>query len=539
MEEKFSTEFYQEDNIKYLKNVYGTEAWTTVCGHKELNGADIGFWCGFIQKEYISRVLTDYGWDMHIDSGGPGFEGGNGLDGYVYRSSLLDDGLEPLLFYREFFGVADNYVEISQEFILLNNLRYDTKTKSYWAMCQSGEAEEAVKYQDNCSIQIKTKYLRKYAAAKQLCILLFFDSRIQNTGDYRSNGIHEIDEEHENREFLYGISSSDNLLHGKVFSRLLGKKIVYPVDVQKCGFWPFEKEPEFEEFIIGIDDMGDEIKYTCNPDKLGNYFGANPEAPMYLTPVFFKKEVLQKYIAQPEKYEIRDGYLGCGQLWGIEIDNHHKNCISVYLGDLGRDLPACERPYWKSYNIVGEEPLSKVSLLRDFMNIPAESEMADHQFHVIYRRLNNAWEEKYHWPLFLPLADEDQYNLHQIRIPLTDSQSEFDTLVLALVKVLIDSLNEKEFGKVSSDVKALKGISKLEKWIELNSAESYKEHIQFLRNLQELRSTGTGHRKGKSYSKIAEIFEIDEKNLMSVFEEILLLANGFMGYMYNTFVENN
>lgn len=59
-------------------------------------------------------------------------------------------------------------------------------------MCQSGETEEAVKYQDNCSIQIKTKYLRKYAAAKQLGILLFFDSRIQNTGDYRTENDPEL-----------------------------------------------------------------------------------------------------------------------------------------------------------------------------------------------------------------------------------------------------------------------------------------------------------------------------------------------------------
>lgn len=87
---------------------------------------------------------------------------------------------------------------------------------------------------------------------------------------------------------------------------------------------------------------------------------------MYLTPVTFKKEVLQRYLAKPNLFEIREGYLGCRGLWGIEIDNHHKDCVIVYLGDIGRDLPEQEQVYWKSFNIVGEESLSMEAFQRDF-----------------------------------------------------------------------------------------------------------------------------------------------------------------------------
>ena len=75
-----------------------------------------------------------------------------------------------------------------------------------------------------------------------------------------------------------------------------------------------------------------------------------------------------------------------------------------------------------------------------------------------------------------------------------DAQPEFDSLILSLVKVLIDSINEKEL-KIESE-KDIKGIGKLEKWFQKQGYTDYEKHIKFLRDLQRLRSTGTGHRKG-------------------------------------------
>jgi hypothetical protein len=64
------------------------------------------------------------------------------------------------------------------------------------------------------------------------------------------------------------------------------------------------------------DVTGKPVRHTCDPDKLANYFGKNPEAPHYLTPVFFRAEVLEKYYADPGKYSVEDGSLRCGRLWG-------------------------------------------------------------------------------------------------------------------------------------------------------------------------------------------------------------------------------
>jgi len=526
----------QTKNVEYIKKAFGREQWIQVCGHKEMNGADAGFWCGLVSVDHIEDVYHDVGWDISAnEQGGPGFEG-NGY-GYQYKSNLLNDGFESILYYREFYGVEKNYVELSQEFILLNNLRYNSMTNSYFAMYENGETEEAARYIDETTLEIKMKLLRNYSSAKQMALILFFDIRTEFDRMASDYGIDEFKYKFKDNGLYYELWGGEMNYPKYTYSILMGKKILMPAPIEDCGYWPYEKEEIYEDYIIGVDEFGKEILYTCNPNKLSNYFGANPNAPMYLTPVFFKREVLQKYVNKPELYAIRDGRLSCQSLWSIEIDNHHKNCIAVYLGDLGRYLPESERGYWKNYNIVGEEGLSKVSFQRDFCNMFMESNMEDHKFQNAYSSLIKQWNEKKGWDLFLPLSEEDSYNLTQIRIPLGNSQPEFDQLVLALVKVLIDSLNEKQLIIPGSDQADNKGISKLEKWLQLNGATGYEEHIKFLRDLQELRSTGSSHRKGKGYRKISNAFGLSEKSKIDVFERILQEANAFLEYMKTTFLD--
>lgn len=529
-----SETYYQKKVQEYLKKEYGTTQWIQVCGHTEIYGADAGFWCGFISKDRIKKALSDFSWDISMQSGGPGFEITGGKT--IYKSSLVDDDTEPLLFYRDFYGVASDYVEISQEFILLNNLRYDRKRKSYFAMYESGEQEEAVEYIDDRTIKIKTKFLKKYASAKQLAIVLLYDIRTRYSGQLSDYGLSSFDEIVKQDNLCYTINGGDYHIPDTVISRILGKKVIFPEPIEECGFWPYEKETEYEEFIIGADEHGNPISHTSNPDLLNNYFGANPSAPMYLTPVFFSREVLQKYYAKPELYTITDGQLSCQSLWGIEIDNHHKDVVAVYLGDLGRDLPEAEQKHWKKYNVLTDTSLSLTSKARDFFCVPADSNIVEHQFKRDYKQLVKQWEEGYGWPLYKPLSDGDAYVFDQIRRPLGDSQAEFDQLVLLLCKLMIDSLNEKELSRNIDDTSGLRGIGKLEQWIKNQDVEGYEEHISFLRDLWELRSVGSGHAKGKTYKKVSVRFGTDEMPLPDVYDKILQQADAFLRFMLDSFI---
>jgi len=291
---------------------------------------------------------------------------------------------------------------------------------------------------------------------------------------------------------------------------------------------------KYVDFIIGIKGDGEEILYTCNPGKLSNFFGANPGAPNYLIPVYFRKEVLDKYYRQPSKFSIEDSYLRCGSLWGLQIDNHHPDKVCVWLGDLGRDLPYSEQLYWRSFNIPPSGCISSTYYNRQILAEFTDSDRPEHIFFSLYTKLMQLSQDILGWNLLLPLTKEDEYHLHSIRIPSTDEQKDFDELILALTKIFVDSLNERELNHFLSqdEVNEIVGsISRLEKILAKKNVGVYQPHIKFLRNLQNYRSAGSAHRKGKNYKKIAKELNIPNSSLPVVFEGILNKSNDFLRFL--------
>lgn len=537
--ENVSDNYYQIANRKYISDNYGKTQWIKISGHEILNDAEACYWCTLLDVKYIEKVFKNNSWDVSVEYGVPGFEGHDGK--YDYHSKLLYEGFEPLLYYRKFYGVKKDYVELSQEFILLNNLYFDNNKNIYYAIFEDGSFEEVIRFKEDNMVLINLTYLTRYAAAKQMAVILYFDIRTRIYGNLSSLNLNAFSDEIKGKDIYYKAWGDElnDFNQEEVFSVLMGKRVLFPRPIETCGYWPYEKKEEYVDYIIGIDEEGKNILHTCNPEKLADNFGANSNSPHYLTPVFFKKEVLQKYISNSNLYSIEDGYLRCGELWGIEIDNHHKNYIAVYLGDLGRDLPESERIYWKSFNVATDQHLSETLLKRDFLGVFTDSNIIEHKLKEHYVQTNKNWEICFGWSLFLSLKEEDKYNFKMLRRPLTEDYNEFDNLVLSLVKVIIDSLNEEKIQESLDNEKALKGISKLEKWLQKTGQSDYEEHIKFLRNLQELRSTSSGHRKGKGYEKIATLFNIGKKDLRDVFDDIMGKADCFLEYMNNVAKKRN
>ncbi|MGL4332906.1 MAG: hypothetical protein ACRCSR_08975 [Bacteroidales bacterium] len=321
------------------------------------------------------------------------------------------------------------------------------------------------------------------------------------------------------------------------YSYIFAKNVILGCSLCDSNIWPYNEEKTYVDYIIGIDENGKEMRHTCNPNKLSNYFGANPGAPHYLTPVYFDAAVLSKYYSKPEIYKIEDGILRCGVLWALYIDNSNPEYVSVYLGDLGRDLPSeTEQHYWRGFTKSIGEKLSSTKIKRDFMCIAADSESHDFVFKRTYTRVNKLFEEKIGWPIFLPLTEQDTYNFETLRVTINNSIAEMDMLVLSLVKILIDSLNEKGIYAqlTGSYVKLVGSISKIEAWLAEKNIDLREEHIKFLRNLQELRSSGAGHRKGKGYQKISKTLEVKTENYAETFSDLLKGATAFI-----LFIESN
>jgi hypothetical protein len=129
-----------------------------------------------------------------------------------------------------------------------------------------------------------------------------------------------------------------------------------------------------------------------------------------------------------------------------------------------------------------------------------------------YRRFSADWTAKFGWSFFLPLAPGDAHLADTIRIPVTNSQGEMDEQVLCLTKLLVDSLNERDLARaVTSLPEGAKGIAKLDAYFQANGFEDGKAIVQFLRDLQLLRSTGSGHRKGSAYDKTVAKLGVDPR----------------------------
>lgn len=523
-------------NIDYVKNKLGRELWVQVAGHKKLNGADAGFWAYLIPVNRINESLKDVSWDSSVSTQGPGFMESH-LDISYDRLSFTSNKYENIVNYREFFGVKPNYIEFVEEFRLLNDLYHDTKANNFLKIQENGECIEVAKIANESSAFVKLKYLLNYAAARQMALCLCFDIHTEISGTIPKNGLAELDEKYSDDSICYDLYGQSDSFHKITFSRLLGKKIFRPKPVEKCGYWPYEPDRTFLDYIIGIDDDGEPKRFTSDPDQLANYFGENPDAPHYLTPVIFKKEVLQKYLSHPDLYTVRDGQIDCQALWRMPIDNNHKDCVVAYLGDLGTYLPEAEQNHWKQYNIASSELLSTVAFKRDCCGIPSDPIVEDLKFKQNLTLFSKHWREKYGWDLFLPLSEQDEYNIRLLHTPLTESQEEFDHQVLSLVKTIIDSLNEKELVKqLPPDIDAKGGIGKFEKWLSEKLGDGFEPYIKFLRNLQELRSAGTGHRKGKGYEKIKKEFGLDQSNTKDVFDQILSQANDVLDFLTKSFL---
>ncbi|HBI93675.1 MAG TPA: hypothetical protein DDY58_15360 [Terrisporobacter glycolicus] len=447
-----------------------------------------------------------------------------------YNSSIK---AEPIVINRSYDGLADDNYEIVEEFRLLFNLYYKFEKQEYIDLIND---ITVVKINSNSLVQINKKYLKQYLAVKNMALILHVDSRY--TLPIYDNNIKDKNIEYKNDEqtifYTLNILKYSSMGEKKNCSLMYGKKIIYGCELIHCGIWPYSENIEYESFIIGMDENGNDIVNTCDPDKLSNFFGANPGMPHYLTPVYFEPEVLNKYYSKPERYTVKDGIIECGNLWSLYIDNQNTDYVSVYLGDLGRDLPnKKEQLYWKSYNKAIDGTLSTTKIKRDFMAEFTNPESIDFIFKNKYVEINKLFNSELGWKLFLDLNQKDMYNFEGLRIPKTNSIVEMDMLTLSLVKVLIDSLNEKQILKQLTGTyeKLNGGISRLEKWLEEKNLQNYQEHIKFLRDLQDLRSTGTGHRKGKKYEKISAKWNVSTGNYDKAFSNILKYSVEFLDYI--------
>ena len=169
-----------------------------------------------------------------------------------------------------------------------------------------------------------------------------------------------------------------------------------------------------------------------------------------------------------------------------------------------------------------------------------DSIRADHQFRTLYVQLTELSASSLGFSFYSSLDPKDQHHLKGLRIPASNEQSEFDGLVLSLTKLLVDYINEKEISILllkNDTEKSLSGISLLEKVLKVHDVKDYEKPISFLRGLYKLRSKGSAHRKGSDYQKLISEHQEKAGTLSSVFQSLLIEANGVLQFFIDIILE--
>jgi len=120
----------------------------------------------------------------------------------------------------------------------------------------------------------------------------------------------------------------------------------------------------------------------------------------------------------------------------------------------------------------------------------------------MYRRFVDDWQKQEGWALFRQPTGPDTNLLQQLRVPLTESQTEFEGSLDILAKLLSDGLNDREIQRrMQPRVKDEKSITKFERWLRQEGYEHVERDIKLLHDIQALRSKAAAHRKGSDYEK--------------------------------------
>ena len=289
-------------------------------------------------------------------------------------------GSEPLVICRQFSGIKENYIEISEEFRLFHNLYHDKEKNTYIKIDDAGN-QETIAIVKPDEVQIRHKEIRQFLAIKEMYLSMLFQFEECSAYSLEALGLNDVEPEFKRDGLVYWRHDycGETGTYRKGFqsdSRLRGRRLIEPLAKSKSGLGDFAEKREYTEFIVDVGDDGDKIYHTCDPDKLDDFPEENSDIAWKLTRVHFRKQVLDKYHNEPSKYNVGDSMVRCSSLWSMRIDNHDPEKVCVFLDDLGISLPHAEQLHWQAYNIPPEGDMSETFHRRMVRGEWASSESA-------------------------------------------------------------------------------------------------------------------------------------------------------------------
>lgn len=391
------------------------------------------------QDSWIGHDLGDFGlWESGFTEGGTASQHGF-TDGLAGTDRSVD--LEFFCQVRRHHGLHPGSVEVSLPFLWYWGAV--PQEGGWFYLNASGRDEPLIRYEvreDFYRVEIRALELRQYLASRDQCLVVQHDfvpktvegdfTRVRS--EYRCEWCY----------FTWVCTSEPSMGDRPGFSRLLGQYLVRPMLGERPPWWlERRKDRQYPDFQYAVDPKsGTTIRHTCNPDQLGTYFDADNSRLHYLTPVYFRRGVLGRYTSEPSRYRVTATRLTCLDLWGLDISTNTAGLVEVYLGDLGRDLPAGEWPHWLGHNVAPAGQMAEDRFRRDFLNQPTASQDLPSELRRARAAAVDASQEFFGTALWKQLVEPERSEFDALHGPTSTDLRALNGPVLTLTKALVDAI---------------------------------------------------------------------------------------------------
>jgi hypothetical protein len=413
-------------------------------------------------------------------------------------SQTLREG-EKLIFRRSFAASQHSPLELSQKLVHALDLHFVQERNAYCRLNEDGDVENVITvieipgsfYDRGIVVTILAKDFAEYMCLSGMGAVIFFDFTRTERGNF--SGWDETTP--------ITASARDLFYHGGVMqgrgSYVNGRMVVRPSityeDIlasrveERSG-----KRRQYATFKALDLKTGDSIEVSCSPEALSNYFQKDSPLPLEMSPAFFRAEVLHRYKADPDKYELRDRSIYCRGTWDLRtFDINDQGQVHTYLVYL-RDLPYKEQLYWQAFNEWPKGPLSKRAITTDFRG----------EYYAEYDSLNSIKQKirglDDHKPDWWAVRGDDLAKA--VHYPATTSSSEWANEILALDHLIIEGFRERALRSLAgslgcvpqSDWKSLRLLQECLAAAGIDP-EDARVACNALRDLREMRNVAKGH----------------------------------------------
>lgn len=281
-----------------------------------------------------------------------------------------------------------------------------------------------------------------------------------------------------------------------------------------------KKEPsEYPHFVYAIDPASGQ-PLTVQPTRENAGYDGSP-GPHFWTRIFFSPQVLQRYLAQPQRYRVSATRIECLPQWGLSIGRTPDGFVEVDLYDLA-SMPSQEWPHWKGHNVPPSgEGFDEGKFRRERLNQIAASPDVAHDLRRSVELASTLTQERLGRPLWRPLVEPAATEWAALHAPVLEDRSALLAPLLTLTKVLIDNMDPELLRGLLDETpaKEAKSLALLEQYVKQLGGTA--DAIKPFREIQAARSRGGfAHYGGSTGNEAYAAFAGSDRTPTEIFNRV-------------------